>query len=48
MSRQAGSKELSHPIQKAADGASGDFDFDTWVVQVKRQMMDALRRRGLR
>jgi hypothetical protein len=48
MSRQAGSNELSNPIQKVADGANGDFDFDAWVVQVKRQMMEALRRRGLR
>ncbi|WP_421657460.1 hypothetical protein [Leptothermofonsia sp. ETS-13] len=35
-------------VSTSTDAKSESFDFDSWAVQVKRQMLDALNRRGLR
>ncbi len=34
--------------EPSANSQNSHFDFDTWAVQVKRQMIAALNRRGVR
>ncbi len=42
------SKGQEQPVNKAAANHNGGFDFDQWAVQVKRQMIASLHRRGVR
>ncbi len=42
-------KSQNKPPKNTADNNKpGNFDFDSWAVQVRQQMLDSLSRRGLR